>query len=366
MKASITKSELSNALGIVSKGISSRSTLAILSGVLISTQGKNLMFQSTDLEISVKCFAPSFIEEEGSVVVPGRLLSSIVHNLPDAAIQLSTEGNKFKVECMSSCFMLSTQDTADFPAFPELNPERSISLSPTKLAEMTHKVSKVVSRDESRAVLTGMLLSVEGGNLQLVATDSYRLAIASTSFEDEEVEPLDIIIPGRIFDEIMKSSAAEESITIGLTDNQIIFEFGDNIFVTRKIEGRYPNYKQLIPADNNCRIIVDTQALLAAVKRVSLLSQTHTPIKFTFDPDAQIIELVSQSQEVGTANESVDAEIVGDKTEIGFNHQYILDGLTSIDSEQTVIEVQTSLKPGIFKAMGEEKFLYLAMPVRLG
>lgn len=366
MKASITRDELSKALSIVSKGISSRSTLAILSGVMISTQDKMLVFQATDLEISVKCSAAAFIEEEGAVVVPGKLLSDIVRSVPDAAVQLSTEGNKFKVECMSSCFMLSTQDTADFPIFPEINPDRSVSFSPAILAEMTHKVSKVVSRDESRAVLTGMLLSVENGNLKLVATDSYRLAIASTMVEDPSIGDLDIIIPGRIFDEIMKSSAAEEKITIGITDNQIIFEFGDSIFITRKIEGKYPNYKQLIPSENNCRIIVDTQSLLTAVKRVSLLSQTHTPIKFTFNPDAQSIDLISQSQEVGTASESIDAEVVGDMTKIGFNHQYILDGLTSIDSEKTIIEVQTSLKPGIFKADGEKDFLYLAMPVRLG
>ena len=366
MKASITRDELSRALSIVSKGMSSRSTLPILSGIMISTTDKELMFQATDLEISVKCFGSAFVEEQGSTVVPGKLLGDIVHNLPDAAIQLSTEDNKFKVECMSSCFSLSTQDTADFPFFPEIDIKTSITLPPAKLADMVHKVSKVVSKDESRAVLTGILLSIENGRVQLVATDSYRLAISAMAMERLEDQEIEVIIPGRIFDEVMKSSVSEEKITIGIADNQILFEFGSTLFVTRKIEGRYPNYRQLIPSESSCHVTVNTQVLLAAVKRVSLLAQTHTPIKFTFSPDDQVIELTSQSQEIGGATDSVTAEITGTGTEIGFNHQYIIDGLTSIETEETVIEVQTSLKPGILKSSGEEDFLYLAMPVRLG
>lgn len=365
MKASITKEELIKNLTVVAKGMSSRSTLPILSGILITASDKSLIFQTTDLEVFVKSSAAAFVEEEGSVVVSGKLLSEIVRNLPDAAVELYTENEMFLLECMSSRFTLNTLDVNDFPVFPSTDATREISLPPMKVASMVKQVVKAVSKDESRAVLTGIYMRAEKNEVRFVATDSYRLAIATGKLETPVEEPFDVIIPGRAFEEITKSAASENTLSMGIAENQIAFTFGNTIFITRKIEGNYPNYNQLIPSEKNVSVRVNNVALLAAVKRVALMTQSHSPIKFAFSVTDQSIEISSRVKEVGGAVENVDAEVVGQDVEIGFNHQFVIDGLSSIDSDDTLIEVQTSLKPGIFKATGEAEFLYLAMPVRL-
>ncbi len=365
MKVSITKEELTNALSVVSKGMSSRSTLPILSGILLSTAEKEIVFQTTDLEISVKCKAAAFIEEEGQTVVPGKLFSDIVKSLPEAAIQLSLKNDQILIECMNSRFTLNTLNPEDFPRFPEIQENQRIEFPSDLLATMVRQVSKSISKDETRAVLTGIFLTVTDEKIRLVATDSYRLAISEESLENPARADIEIIIPGKTFDEVVRSAGGNELISLATSDNQIIFEFGSTIFVTRKIEGNYPNYRQLIPVEKETSVIISTSAITAAVKRIALLAQNSNPIKFIFNVEDQVVEILSQAQDVGLAKEVIVAEIIGNTTEIGFNHQYIIDGLNSIQTENTVIEVQSSLKPGIFKTEGDGKFLYLAMPVRL-
>lgn len=368
MKATIQKTELSRILSIVSRGMSSRSTLPILSGVLISTIDHGLRLQTTDLEISIRSDVAAYIEEDGAVVVSGKLFENIVHNLPDRAITLITNNDStLHVEDAehTAQYDLKMLDPADFPAFPELMADKMVTLNANKLARMVDKLTRVVSKDESRATLTGILFSLSGGRLQLVATDSYRLAISSDEREIVGVDDLNIIIPGKSFGEMMKSASDEEEITIGTTDNQIVFSFGRTTFISRKIEGNYPNYKQLIPPTSGTVINVNTAELVSAIKQVALLAQTHTPIKFEFSAADQCVNLTATSSELGNAQARVGAEVNGESVEIGFNHQYVLDGLNAIDSAITRIEVVAPLKPGVMKSE-DGTYLYLAMPVRLG
>lgn len=364
MKFSIAKDELTNILNTVLKGMSSRSTLPILSGILVDAQPNNVTFQTTDLEISIRHVAAANVEETGKVVIPGKLFSDIVKSLPDAAVNISAESNQAQISCMDSSFTLSTLNPADFPYFPDVDVSTTVELPAKDLADIVKKVSKAVSRDESRAILTGIQFTLEGDSARFIATDSYRLAVAYMHIEGQEFEPFQVIIPGKTFEDVSRLAAGGDAVTIGFSENQVIFKFGNTVFVSRKIEGTYPNCMQLIPADHEVTIKVDTAALVTAIKRVSLLAQSHTPIHLLFSEMKQQVVITAKTQDVGGATESISAQVDGDDMEIAFNHQYILDGLSSISGD-TRIELQSSLKPGILKNAEGDDFIYLAMPVRL-
>jgi DNA polymerase-3 subunit beta len=365
MKLTIEKSQLTQSLTIVSKGMLSRTTLPILSSVYIETTERGITLRTTDLEISIQHTIDALVEESGATVVPGKLLTDIVKSLPDAAITLEQKQDELLIYCLDSRFSLHTLNPADFPTFPQIENHTTITLPAGVLAPMVKKASRAISKDESRAVLTGILIKITEDTLQLVATDSYRLAVAKTKLERENQEPIALITPGIVLDEIARLISNEEEICISESENQIVFSFGTTTFVTRKIEGSYPNYEAIVPNEKNCSAVVDAQALLSAVKRVSITAQQHTPIRLAVSPESQNIEVSSKTQDVASATEFVPAHIEGEATEIGFNHQYIIDGLNAVDTEEVLFEAQGSLKPGIFKSVGEGYFFYLTMPVRL-
>ena len=365
MKFAIEKNQLLQVLSIISKGMSSRSTLPILSGIYIKVSSKSIVFQTTDLEVSIKHTINALIEEEGATVVPGKLFTDIIKSLPEAAISFSLEQDNVLISCLDSQFSLHTLNPEDFPNFPEVVPSKSIIVPSNKLSSMIKKVSKAVSKDESRAVLTGILFKAEEDTIQLVATDSYRLAITKTKTKLTTLQNFELIIPGIIFDEIGRLSISEETVEISDSDNQIIFKFGNTTFITRKIEGTFPNYNQIIPTEKLVSATIETSVLLSAVRRASILAQAHSPIKLSFSTSSQHIDISSNTQDIGRAYEKISAQIEGDEIEIGFNHQYIIDGLAVVDTDEILFEAQTPLKPGIIKTIGEDYFFYLTMPVKL-
>ena len=365
MRLIIERGQLIQSLGVVSKGMSSRSTLPILSGIHLETDGGSLIFRTTDLEISIQNSTPALVERDGATVVPGKLFSDIIKSFPEAAVTLDVKDDMLTVSCLDSVFSIHTLNPMDFPLFPQVDSKVAGTIPSDVFSSMIRKVVKAVSKDESRAILTGILVKMDGGTLQLVATDSYRLAIAKNRLEKAVEGTIDLIVPGDVLDEIRRLITTQKEVTISDSENQIIFTFGDTIFITRKIEGSYPNYEAIIPTEHSISVVIETTQLLEAVKRVSITAQPHTPIRFTFDGNTQFIDVSSKMQDVASANEKIAAQIDGDVLEIGFNHQYIIDGLSAIDTEEVLFEAQSSLKPGILKSIGEEYFFYLTMPVRI-
>jgi DNA polymerase-3 subunit beta len=365
MRLTVEKTQLLQSLTMVSKGMSSRSTIPILSGIHLETQGGSLVFRTTDLEVSIQHSVPVLVEREGATVVPGKLFSDIIKSFPEAAITLDQNGDNLIASCMDSTFELHTLNPADFPLFPQFDSKVAGTIPSTIFSSMVKKVVKAVSRDESRVILTGVLIKMENENLQLVATDSYRLAISKMRLDTSIEGSIELIVPGDVIDEIRRLVTNHKDVTISDSENQIIFSFGDTIFITRKIEGSYPHYEAIIPTEKNTTAIIETSLILDAVKRVAITAQSHTPIRFAFDPDAQLVTISSKTQDVASAQERVVAQIEGELLEIGFNHQYIIDGLSSIDTDEVYFEAQSMLKPGILKTIGEEYFFYLTMPVRI-
>ena len=363
MKLSINQSELLNALSIVQKGITTRSTLPVLAGILVKTTGDEVMFQTTDLELSIQYTTTALIEEEGQTVLPGKLAFDIVKNLPDAAIHIDTNDDTAIISCESSSFSIRCLNAEDFPGFPKVNPDQQISIPFESFSSMARKVCRVVSKDESRAILTGVLIAVEDQTLKLVATDSYRLAVTESPLEGES-EDFSAVLAGSFVSDLAGLPKTGENISLAIAENQIIASYAGTVFVNRRIEGKYPNYKQLIPSSYETRCVVDRKALAAAVKRASLLERSGSQVKISINLATQTIQLTT-NQDVGSTQEIVKAEIEGTDVEIGFNSHYVNEGLAVMESSEASLEIQGPLKPGILKGCGDESYLYLVMPVRL-
>ncbi len=365
MKFSINRTELQNALSVVSKGISTRSTLPVLSGILIEAHGDELTFQTTDLELSIQYDVIALVEEEGSVVVPGKLFNDIIKSLPDMAVNVIADADHATVTCDASSFTIKTLNPDDFPNFPHVDVDQKIEIPFDTFSSMVKRVCRVVSKDESRAILTGVLISQEDGMLRMVATDSYRLAVTDMPVNNAEAQEFKAVISGTFLSDIASLPKTEEPVTIALAENQIVVTYQNTIFINRRIEGNFPNYKQLIPSSCAMQVKMETRALAAAVKRASLLVSAGSPVKFSVDPVAQTVTLSANTQDVGFAQETLSCTGQGEATEIAFNYAYVSDGLASVETDMVYLETQSSNKPGIFKADGNASFLYLIMPVRI-
>jgi DNA polymerase-3 subunit beta len=366
MKISIARGELLEALTIVSRGLSSRTTLPILSGVHLSTHGDSVLFQATDLEVSIKTSSKAKIEAPGQTVLPGKLLTDVVRSLPEAAVSIdTTTPGSASVRCGQSSFSMKTLSPEDYPKFPEVSAEDTVSIPTDKFSAIVQQVSKSVSRDETRPILTGILVVVELGSLRMVATDSYRLCIRDIPIEGLEGET-ELVVPGKAMEDVAKLAGSADVLTLGAADNQVIFTFGGTTFVSRRIEGSFPNYRQLLPKEHTTRAVIDRAELLDAVKRVSLMAQQSTPLRVKVSVAEHTLTLSAATQDVGEAVESLQVTPSGEDVEIAFNHSYLLDGVSVADGDTVALEVTSPLKPGVLVPAEGDGFTYLLMPVRLG
>jgi DNA polymerase-3 subunit beta len=366
MKVSVARGELLEALSAVSKGLSSRTTLPILSGIHISAIDDTLILQSTDLEISIKTKTKGRVEEAGQTVLPGKLIIDIVRSLPEAAVTIDTSNKgSAVVTCVQSSFTVRTLSPEDFPRFPEAEAAKALSLPSEIFSKVVHQVSKAVSRDETRPILTGVLVVVESGTLRMVATDSYRLCLKEVVLEDVSGE-IEVVVPGRAIEDVARLAASTERVSLGVSDNQVIFTFGDTVFISRRIEGSFPNYRQLIPKEHQTRAVIDRVEFTEAIKRVSLLAQHNAPLRIGVNVADHILTLTAQTQDVGEAKEDIEIQPVGEDVEMAFNHAYLMEGVSVSEGEKVALEIVSPLKPGIIKSADGEDFIYLLMPVRLG
>lgn len=364
MKFSINKTELQNAISVVLKGVSTRSTLPVLSGILLEAASDRLTLQATDLEVSIQYSAAALVEEEGRAVVPGKLFSEIVKNLPDAAVHVRAEDEQAFVTCDTSSFSIKALNPDDFPGFPSVDTHQRIEIPFAQFSSMVKRVSRVVSKDESRPILTGVLITLESGLLRMVATDSYRLAVTETSL-DSAADDFQAVISGSFLSEIASLPKTDSPVSLALAENQIVVTCRDTVFINRRIEGNFPNYKQLLPDSCATRATVPVDHLVASVKRASILGSSSSPVKLDLNVASQTMQISAASQDVGSAQETLTCEIEGEDVEIAFNYAYVLEGLSAVTTDEVHLEVNSSLKPGIFRAVQPENYLYLVMPVRI-
>lgn len=369
MKFKCVKNELMEALQTVQKAVSPRSTLPILTGILFDLKGNELALTATDLEISILKKIEVNTEEEGSLVVPARLIFDIIRNLPEALIQISTtmEG-KLNITCEYVKYDIKVFPTEDYPKFPGIDKNVNIKTKNKIFNEGIKQVVKAVSRDETRPVLTGVLISINKDIIKLVSTDSYRLAVREVKGEAAAEEKMKIIVPARALDELSKILPnREEEINILIGENQIIFEFNKTMLTSRLIEGQFPNYQQLLPEEETKESRVEVEGnkhiLIDAVKRVSLLTQDNTPIRLSVS--GKKMKLFTENKEIGEAVEEIDLNEGKGEVEIAFNAQFLLDGISCLEEDIVVIELTGNNQPGLIKPKEKSDFLYLIMPVRV-
>ncbi|RVU96986.1 DNA polymerase III subunit beta [Coriobacteriales bacterium OH1046] len=364
MKFSVGQHALLTALSVVGKGMSTTSTIPLLSGIYIKADNGALEFQTNNLTISIRHKIPANVEESGEVVVSGKILNAIVKSLPDAAVVFEGSDRILTITCLSSLFRLNTLDAKDWSEFPALEPSSSCELPSAVLSEMIDKVYKVTSKENSRPILQGVLLTSAENTLRLVATDSYRLAVCETySAAEADAEDFTIIIPGTVFHDVLTMPSLTEKILIGTTNNQIVFSFGDTTYISRKTEGSYPDYRQLLPKTYATALTADPEQFLGALRRVATIAATMPIMRLDIDADAQTMKLSITTRNQGESVEYIPVQVEGGSMSLSLNHHYVADCLASApDREKIIIELQSPTLPTIFKSSGKINYLYLVMP----
>ena len=375
MRAVCNTEAFSKKLALVSRGVSARSTIQLLGGILLEAGEGLVRLSATDMEISVQTSSPAEVEEEGRVVIPARIFNDIVRSLPAGSFSLEHDetGGTVRLAAGENEYRIRAYAADDFPQLPGFDAESAFRMSGELLVETVEKVSRSYSRDETRPVLTGILISFEENRVRMVTTDSYRLSIketelATTAFEGSR----ESIIPARAMQEVSRifSGSDEDEVEVSLSENQALFRIGDVLFGTRLIDGNFPEYRRLLPTTFEREISVGREELMGTLRRVNLFAQRQTPpvpVSLSFSEGA--VEVIVRNGEVGEAHERLPATSEDDFL-ISFNPGYLLDGVSAIDTEKVVFKLNEALKPGLIvpgqNGEGEEEpdFLYLIMPMR--
>lgn len=366
MKFTVSQAALTRALAVVAKGMGTNSTLPILSGIYIRAAEGQLEFQTNNLTISIRHLVPANVEESGECVVSGKILTNIVKTLPDAAVSFEGLGREVRLSCEQSSFRLNALNPADWSSFPELSCDRTIELPSELLSRMVDKVYRVTSKEATRPILQGILLTVEENTIRLVATDSFRLAVCDSNAPTASAEPFRAIVAGSVFHDVLSMPSLTDEISIGTTSSQVVFSFGNTTFVTRRIEGNFPDYKQLLPPSCATAVTLAVAAFSAALKRVSAIAQQNAAVRLDVDADAGFVRLSSSSPEQGESSEVMPCQVEGQSMAIALNYHYVFDCVNAVsEAKEVLLELQGSVQPGIFKCNGKVNYLYLLMPVRL-
>ena len=374
MRANCNTETFSRRLQLVSRGVSARSTIQLLGGILVEARGEALKLSATDMEISIQTSSPAEVEGEGRVVIPARIFNDIVRSLPGGSFSLEHDASEGTVRLVAgeNEYRIRTYAADDYPQLPVFPEEGTFRMSGESLVETVEKVSRSYSRDETRPVLTGILISFEDSRVKMVTTDSYRLSIKETELGTTAFEgSREAIIPARAMQEVSRifGSEGEEDVEVSLSENQALFRIGDVVFGTRLIDGNFPEYRRLLPSDFEREIAIPREELIGTLRRVNLFAARQTPpvpVSLSFSEGA--VEVIVRNGEVGDALERLSASSE-DEFLISFNPSYLLDGVSAIDSEKVVFKLNEPLKPGLIvpdeNGNGEEPdFLYLIMPMR--
>src|SRR3954453_14360607 len=358
-----SRDELLLGLGIVSRGVSTRTTVQILAGILLDASEGKLRLAATDMEVSLRTSVEAKVESDGSVVVPGRLLLELARLLPEAEVSIEHKPEEATVEirCGSATYRLHTYNPEDFPRLPDTQVELH-EVDRATLLETVGRVSRSASRDRSRPVLTGVLVRFEPGKLVMAATDSYRLSVKETPLEGS-IPELEAIVPARALAELARIGQGAEQIELGVHENQVVFGVDGVWLTTRRIDGQFPNYKQLIPESFEYEVPLPRDEVLDVVRRIAVMAQRNSPLRLRFAEGELTVS--ARTQDIGEAEESLPVSFAGEALEIGFNAEFLRDGIDSVAGETVRFRLISPLRPCVLQADGSDDFLYLIMPIRL-
>lgn len=363
MKFRITKEAFLDGLQQVQHVVSSRTTLPILSNVLIKADDDGLRLTTTDLDVGVSGVAEAEVSQSGSTTLPVRRLASIIRELPSAEIDISIDAkNVASIKSGPSFFKIIGLADGEFPPLADFKDAKEYKIPQAMLQEGLKKTSYAISSDETRYVLNGIFASFNDGKLTLVATDGRRLAMVENDLEFPSSHETDFIVPTKAVQELQRLLTGEGDVMVRLSDNQICFEIGSSIIVSKLIEGNYPNYRQVIPGESKERLTLNREALLETVRRVSLLSSDKSnSVKLSFG--ANELGVTANSPDIGEANETVDVKYDGAEFAIAFNPDFLQAPLKALSEENIHLDLIDEMSPGVLRT--DDAFLYVLMPMRV-
>ncbi len=361
MKAQVAREHLLKGIQTVYPVIPSRSTLPILSHLLLETQKEALHLAGTDLEIGISCTIPAQIQEEGACTIPAKRLFDLVKELPNNSLQISTRKNQqVSIECDRGLFKIMGLPREEFPRLPQVEGQDAVVMDQQLLQAMLSMTAFAVSRDDSRYVVTGILFVLKGNRLRMVATDGHRLALVEKQAMSAPKKEQEVIVPAKAIAELHRLLGEGPTVKIQFKENQIAFDLGNTQVVSRLIEGKFPNYEPVIPGESPQKLAVPREELLLATRRIGLWATQDSPfIRFELKPNHLVIS--KQTPEVGEAHEEVSAHYAGPELSIGFNPDYLVDVLKVLPDGSVELELPAQDRPGVIRT--KDHYLYMVMPI---
>jgi DNA polymerase-3 subunit beta len=374
VKIRVERDVLAEAVAWVARSLPARPPAPVLAGLLLRAEDGALSFSSFDYEVSARVSVDAEVEEDGTVLVSGRLLADICRALPNRPVEISTDGVRATVVCGSSRFTLHTLPVEEYPALPQM-PTATGTVPGEVFASAAAQVAIAAGRDDTLPVLTGVRIEIEGDTVTLASTDRYRFAVREFLWKPENPDASAVaLVPAKTLLDTAKALTSGDTVTLALSgsgagEGLIGFEGAGRRTTTRLLEGDLPKYRTLFPTEFNSVAVIETAPFVEAVKRVALVAERNTPVRLSFEQGVLILE--AGSSDDAQAVERVDAVLDGDDISIAFNPTFLLDGLSAIDSPVAQLSFTTSTKPALLSgrpavdAEADDAYKYLIMPVRL-
>jgi len=375
MKLTITQAQLAYGLGVVSRAVSPRSTLPVLNNILIATDEGRLRLSATNLELGITCWIGADIEDEGSITIPARIFFDLINTLPGEKVSLSlnSQTQTLNIHCGTSNFDIKGIDAQEFPPMPVPDLSVGVELNVADFKEMIHQVSFAASTDDARPVLQGVLLEINGNDLSLAATDGFRISVRKAEISTPLEMPVKVIIPARSLSELARiATDGNETVTMVVPPDrgQAIFHLENAELVTQLIEGNFPDYRAIIPRRFETRTIISTTEFLKACKQAEIIAREgNYVIRLNLQPQEGApgaVEFSTQSEEMGSGEVVVDANIEGPELLVAFNVRFLSEVLEVIKTPNTVLETTANNTPGLLSPVGNDSFRHVIMPMHLG
>ena len=376
MKVSVLQENLAYGLNIVSRAVSPRSTLPVLSNVLVATDEGRLRLSATNLELGITCWIGAKIQEEGSTTVPARTFTELVGTLSDQQVEmsLSVRTQNLNIQSGTSNTDLKCIDSQEFPPMPTPDLGDGIPINVSDLKEIIQQVAFAASTDEARPILTGVLVTVNGDQLTLASADGFRLSVRKAILSAPISRPVQSVVPARALSELARiMSDGDEVVTMTLPPDrgQVVFQMKDIQLVSQLIEGTFPDYEQIIPKSMETRSVLSTSSYLKACKQAEIFAREGSHIaRINITPGGELkpgsIVISGQSEETGSSQAVMDATIDGDDIIIAFNVRYLREVLDVIQTPTVALETSKPTSPGVIRPVGDDAFLHVIMPMHLG
>jgi DNA polymerase-3 subunit beta len=367
VKILLERDALLTQLQTVTRVASTRSAIQALSGVQIVASGSTCELRATDMDVSLRVPLLAEVVRDGVVVLPARLLLEVTRALPAPQVSLELRPAEQDVELISgnATFHIRTLRAEDFPPFPEPDVASGVSVPVDAFVATATKVAGSASRDETRPVLTGILVSAAERELRMVATDSYRLSVKETTLESSLASGFEVNVPARALQELARvaAGAEEKQLNVSVLQNQVVFSLDGVILSSRLIDGQFPNYRQLLPESFEHELRIASAELTDVVRRISLLAQKNAPLRLAFNPGELTVS--AQTPDVGEASEALPVPFQGELLEIGFNPDFLRAGLEAVEDGDLLLKLISPLRPGLIESADGSGFQYLIMPIRL-